>query len=131
VQTVLRLPNNGELTLTWARFHAPSGYTLNKLGVLPTVCTSGRLAAEVFADLSGDRLKPVPIVQRNAIEPTDIEAMERLRADCPQVRDEPNADLDFALQLIHAPQLYERAIALGATPTLTVSSEPAVGEAAP
>jgi carboxyl-terminal processing protease len=131
VQTVLRLPNDGELTLTWARFHAPSGYTLNKLGVLPTVCTSGRPAAEVFADLSGDRLKPVPIVQRNAIEPTDIEAMDRLRADCPQVRDEPNADLDFALRLIHAPQLYERAVALGATPTLTVSSEPAVGEAAP
>jgi len=131
VQTVLRLPNNGELTLTWARFHAPSGYTLNKLGVLPTVCTSGRRAADVFADLSGDRLKPVPVVQRNALQPTDIAGMDKLRADCPQVKDEPNADLDFALQLIHMPTLYERAIALGGTPTLTVSSEPAAGEAAP
>jgi carboxyl-terminal processing protease len=131
VQTVLRLPNNGELTLTWARFHAPSGYTLNKLGVLPTVCTSGRRAADVFADLSRDRLKPVPVVQRNAVQPTDIAAMDRLRADCPQVKDEPNTDLDFALQLIHAPKLYDRAIALGGAPTLTVSSEPAVGEAAP
>lgn len=131
VQTVLRLPNNGELTLTWARFHAPSGYTLNKLGVLPTVCTSGRRAAEVFADLSRDRLKPVPVVQRNAVQPTDIAAMDRLRAGCPQVKDEPNADRDFALQLIHAPKLYYRALALGWAPTLTVSSEPAVGEAAP
>ena len=131
VQTVLRLPNNGELTLTWARFHAPSGYTLNKLGVLPTVCTSGRRAADVFADLSRDRLKPVPVVQRNAVEPGDIAAMDRLRADCPQVKDEPNADLDFALQLIHAPKLYDRALALGGAPTLTVSSEPIVGEAAP
>ena len=30
VQTVLRLPNDGELTLTWARFHAPSGYPLER-----------------------------------------------------------------------------------------------------
>ena len=29
VQTVLRLPNDGELTLTWARLVTPSGYLLN------------------------------------------------------------------------------------------------------
>lgn len=40
VQTVTRLPNNGELAVTWSRFHTPSGYTLNSLGVLPSVCTS-------------------------------------------------------------------------------------------
>ena len=40
VQTVLRLPNDGELTLTWARFHAPSGYALSHRGVVPNVCTS-------------------------------------------------------------------------------------------
>ena len=40
VQTVLRLPNEGELTLTWARFHAPSGYSLDRRGIMPDVCTS-------------------------------------------------------------------------------------------
>jgi carboxyl-terminal processing protease len=40
VQTVLRLPNDGEITLTWSRFLAPSGYALHGLGVLPAVCTS-------------------------------------------------------------------------------------------
>ncbi|MGC2414953.1 MAG: S41 family peptidase, partial [Stellaceae bacterium] len=40
VQTVLRLPNNGELTLTWARLITPSGYFLQTHGVVPTLCTS-------------------------------------------------------------------------------------------
>ena len=40
VQRVIDLPNNGEMSVTWARFHAPSGYTLHELGVLPSICTS-------------------------------------------------------------------------------------------
>ena len=40
VQTVLRLPNNGELILTWARLMAPSGYPLHRHGVVPTICTA-------------------------------------------------------------------------------------------
>ena len=40
VQTVLRLPNDGELTLTWAQLVAPSGYLLHEHGVVPTLCTS-------------------------------------------------------------------------------------------
>lgn len=131
VQTVLRLPNSGELTLTWARFHAPSGYTLNKLGVLPTICTNGHDADDLFTDLGHDRLKPVPVAQRNAVQPTDTAAMDRLRADCPQVKDEPAVDLDLALRLIHAPSLYHRAIALGGEATITVSTEPSVSEAVP
>lgn len=38
VQTVIRLPNDGELTLTWSRFHSPTGYALEGLGVMPGVC---------------------------------------------------------------------------------------------
>ncbi|MBV5324033.1 MAG: S41 family peptidase, partial [Rhodospirillaceae bacterium] len=40
VQTVISLPNDGEITLTWSRFHTPSGYALHGLGVLPALCTS-------------------------------------------------------------------------------------------
>jgi carboxyl-terminal processing protease len=47
VQTVLRLPNDGELTLTWARFLAPAGYALSKRGVIPNVCTSRTDARDV------------------------------------------------------------------------------------
>ncbi|MDZ7711613.1 MAG: S41 family peptidase [Rhodovibrio sp.] len=58
VQTVLRLPNRGELTLTWARFHAPSGYALAGRGVTPDVCTSRQpdpALEQVLADLSAAR----------------------------------------------------------------------------
>ena len=41
VQTVMRLPNDGELTLTWARLVTPSGYYLQQHGVVPTLCTAG------------------------------------------------------------------------------------------
>lgn len=40
VQTVIRLPNDGEITLTWSRLVTPSGYALHGLGVLPAVCAS-------------------------------------------------------------------------------------------
>ena len=41
VQTVIRLPNDGEITLTWSHLITPSGYKLQGLGVFPVVCTSG------------------------------------------------------------------------------------------
>lgn len=41
VQTVVPLPNNGELSLTWSRLVTPSGRILQGRGVLPTLCTSG------------------------------------------------------------------------------------------
>ena len=46
VQTVLRMPNDGELILTWARLHAPSGYAMHGLGIVPTICTSTSDPAE-------------------------------------------------------------------------------------
>jgi carboxyl-terminal processing protease len=41
VQTVVSLPNEGEITLTWSRLIAPSGYILHDLGIFPMICTSG------------------------------------------------------------------------------------------
>ena len=40
VQTVLGLPNSGEITLTWSRLITPSGYAIHQLGILPNVCAS-------------------------------------------------------------------------------------------
>src|SRR5438132_4641242 len=50
VQTVLRLPNDGELTLTWAKLVSPAGYTLHEHGVVPSVCSVG--LGESDADLA-------------------------------------------------------------------------------
>ncbi len=122
VQNVIRMPNDGELTLTWARFHAPSGYTLNHLGVLPTVCT-GRArddaAVNALVDaLRRGRIEPIPTGARNATDPNDTAALDRLRASCPGREDEDGADLNFALRLLGEPSLYSRALALADNPDL-------------
>lgn len=131
VQTVLRLPNDGELTLTWARFHAPSGYTLNDLGVLPTICTSsdGLSVASVIAALGTDRLPPLPVVWRNSVEHDDETALKELRATCPVRRNDQPADLELAFDLLRDRTLYHRALRLAGQPTLTVSSEPTLLDA--
>ncbi len=56
VQTVIALPNGGEITLTWSRFMSPSGYALQDLGVQPNICTAhllstGRLGQTVDSDI--------------------------------------------------------------------------------
>ena len=56
VQTVLRMPNDGELILTWARLHAPSGYAMHGLGVVPMICTTGDAKAhELVAAAQQDK----------------------------------------------------------------------------
>lgn len=135
VQTVIRMPNDGELTLTWARFHAPSGYTLNHLGVLPSICTStgpgGADADRLLRELGAGTLTPVPTAARNATDPSDTEALDRLRAACPQRRTEDGLDLVLALRLLDSPTLYAKAVHLAHTPDLASYNEPPIYQAQP
>jgi len=114
VQTVLDMPNGGELVLTWARFFAPSGYTLNHLGVLPTICTDGAegRAPAIMAELAKGQLKAVPVDERNSTSPDDTAALDRLRALCPAYHGTHAVDLDVALHLLAEPRLYSSALAL-------------------
>jgi carboxyl-terminal processing protease len=129
VQTVLRMPNDGELTLTWARFHAPSGYTLNDLGVLPSICTnvSEHDPKKLIAELRAGKLKPVPVDVRATISPTDTAGLHRLRDECPVRSEDENdtVDLQLALQIIDDRGLYDRAIRLG-VPSAAVTASAAL-----
>jgi carboxyl-terminal processing protease len=117
VQNIKTLPNQGEIKLTWARFHAPSGYTLHHLGVLPTVCTSGKVSAEtLLAELQSGQLPQVPTLRRNAAKPDDTEALDALRRICPARRAEDPVDLELALRLIDQPSLYASAVGLAQPP---------------
>lgn len=121
VQTVVQLPNGGEMTLTWSRFYSPSGYVLHGLGVPPVACTSGRasrtepaVVASVLEDLRGHA---APIARRMASwRNTGFEETERrrsLRALCPAEHHEPGGlDEVIARRLIDDPVLYGRAIGL-------------------
>ncbi len=127
VQTVLRMPNNGEMTLTWARFHAPSGYTLNHLGVLPSICTDKKdSASQVIESLRRGRLTPIPTSVRNSVDPNDTPALSKLRSACPVRRGEEAVDVQVAQRLLEDPSLYRRAIHLADLPR----SQAAPGSAA-
>jgi carboxyl-terminal processing protease len=114
VQELRRLPNDGELTLTWARFHAPSGYTLHHVGVLPSICTNkaDEDATQLMAELAAGKLPPLPLEQRSAASPEDTAALDKIRAVCPVYHSERAVDLEVAIRLLGQPRLYARAVAL-------------------
>ena len=123
VQNVITLPNNGELTLTWSRFHAPSGYTLHDLGVLPTICTSrenidnaGKENAEFVRRLkklhAGVVVSEAVFSQWRAEELPNKESIEKLRAICPSRKKTSDQDIDVAKQLLSEPTIYNRAMNL-------------------
>jgi carboxyl-terminal processing protease len=125
VQTVLRLPNDGELTLTWAQLVAPSGYLLNEHGVVPTLCTS---------DLGDDDRSVQTAIQRaggSAISATasrprvslDENAWSQLRRSCPARQGEHEIDLKVAKRLLADPVLYSQAVH-AVTPGLNVAAVP-------
>jgi carboxyl-terminal processing protease len=119
VQTVLPLPNQGEITLTWARFHAPSGYTLHHLGVLPSICTSSYVSADaVMRDLSARRLPMVPTHRRNLTKPDDTAGLDALRRTCPSREADNQIDLEIALRLVRTPDVYTAAVHLAEPPQL-------------
>jgi carboxyl-terminal processing protease len=119
VQTVLPLPNQGEITLTWARFHAPSGYTLHHLGVLPSICTSlYHSADEVMQDLRTGHLPQVPTDRRNVVKPDDTKGLDALRKTCPAREQENPIDLEVALRLVSTPDMFASAVHLAEPPQL-------------
>jgi carboxyl-terminal processing protease len=133
VQELRRMPNDGELTLTWARFHAPSGYTLHHVGVLPSICTNkdDEDATQLLSDLASGKLPPLPVEQRNAASPEDTAALDKIRAVCPVYHEERAVDLDVALRLITQPRLYSRALALAEPPAKASATLPNLNLIAP
>lgn len=119
VQTVVRLPNDGEITLTWSRFHAPLGYAIEDLGVLPLVCTSG-IEGSIEDTLEQWQQTGSQFVARKAdwrtVAPDDVSARASLRSHCPaEIRTEASIDLELARRLILKDSLYAQAVGLTAT----------------
>jgi carboxyl-terminal processing protease len=123
VQSILPLPNEGELILTSARFHAPSGYALSDLGVLPHLCTSGgkESAALLLQQLRGGRFADRSAARKwRAVATDDAEARRRLRSStCPGEVVERDADLDLAREILADRALH--ALALASTSTLATA----------
>tara|TARA_R110002110_G_scaffold284986_2_gene499157 strand:- start:10815 stop:12386 length:1572 start_codon:yes stop_codon:yes gene_type:complete len=111
VQSVLRLPNNGEMTLTWSRILAPSGYRIHELGVLPTVCTHGggdlkSVETLVPAVRDGQNVLAGEFGNWQATGNTDTADRAGLRRICPSDGGSPEVDVALASAIISDQGLY-------------------------
>jgi carboxyl-terminal processing protease len=118
VQTVLRMPNDGELILTWARLLAPSGYILNRLGVLPNICTSSAEDADSLLKtaLENDQeQRRATISLRRNVRKDDSSANKTVQTSCPwRPREGADIDVDIATRVLESGELYRRAVAISA-----------------
>jgi len=112
VQTVIPLPNDGELVLTWARFHAPSGYPLQSLGLIPNICTSHRTeAGPVLADVRAGRATDAATkLAWRAVRPDDNERIAALRQRCRPEAEERAVDIEIARAILADKHLYGNAL---------------------
>ncbi len=105
VQTVIRLPNDGEITLTWSRLYSPAGYVFHNRGIIPSVCTSGR------TQVNQEFLKPVPS-----------------KENCLPERRKGKVDITLARKLLGDRMLYNQALNFRAkmadSPNKEVSHQP-------
>ncbi len=114
VQTIVRLPNNGEMALTWSRAATPRGVGLHGLGILPDICLSGQVAParEVISELF---VAPNPMVDYRARWLNPPEGRQGndmvLRGECPaETRTERTLDLEIARRIVSDPVLLSIAV---------------------
>ena len=122
VQTVLRLPNDGELILTWAELVAPAGYSLNGHGVVPTICTSdlGDDAQSIETALQrAGQAASAAIATLTPRASLDERGWADLRRSCPPRSGDRAIDVAVAERLLADPVLYSQALhMIGAAPSL-------------
>jgi carboxyl-terminal processing protease len=121
VQTVIRLPNDGEMTLTWSRLITPSGYALHGLGIHPTVCTSGLKGPQAVLPTVPDTHEMATAVAWRQVAVTDSNGRDALRKSCPAEIRNDDTEVNLALRLIADRSLYDRY--LGVAPTVEAKAE--------
>ncbi|MBS0549156.1 MAG: PDZ domain-containing protein [Proteobacteria bacterium] len=112
VQTVLRMPNEGELILTWSRLVAPSGYTWNELGVMPNICTAKVTDVNKLGpELDASRALLTRWHAEREPSPQEVASMRKI---CPPGEDTPERDVEVASRMLRDPVLYAQAVKSGA-----------------
>ena len=118
VQTVIRLPNEGEITLTWSRLVAPSGYVLHGLGIMPNICTSGLIAGDensVARSFQRMEKDAVTLAAWRRAGMADEKHSQKLRSSCPaEANENAGIETEVALRLLREPTLFQRTLARSA-----------------
>lgn len=116
VQTIIPLPNGGELTMTWAHMIAPSGFNLHQHGVIPAVCTA--TADETLSDITNairQSTGRAPSVLGRVLELRHAVRTnpEKARADCPPSNKELAEDIEISEYILKRKALYGRTLSNG------------------
>ena len=113
VQTVLRLPNDGELTLTWAQLVAPSGYSCTSTASFRPCARaiSGTTTARADSDAARGG---VTRGRAGAHAAARVARRSRpglqLRRSCPARQGDHEIDVKVAKRLLADPVLYSQAV---------------------
>jgi carboxyl-terminal processing protease len=113
VQTITRLPDGGELFVTWSRVLAPRGWPIQSLGVMPQVCTGlgPQKMAAALGDLADGRqdMEAALAASRAARPPLSVEKALEIRAACP-ASEGGDGDMAAAAFLAAHPGAYKAAL---------------------
>ena len=115
VQTVIKLPNNGELNLTWSRFIAPSGYALHGLGVRPSICTSQLKTSpqQALVQFLSNKLETrSTLASWRQVSLYAKKARKVLRKTCTAEQRKTSMEKEIGKILLSTPQLYLQALEL-------------------
>ena len=109
VQTITRLPDGGELFVTWSRVLAPRGWPIQSLGVIPQVCTSPgpNALTDVPTGIAG--MKQAVAASRAARAPLAVAAALAIRGACPAAEGD-DGDMRAAQFLVDHPAAYKAAL---------------------
>ena len=124
MQTVSRLPNGGELFLTWSRIYGPAGITIHRQGVTPTICTSsglGDAGTIIQAFRSGTIPTPDMLLDQRQRAADDDDALRELREACPWHEHDSDLDIEVAIQLLEDQNLFARALDTAPAATLAAA----------
>jgi carboxyl-terminal processing protease len=108
VQNVQFMPNDGELTITWARLITPGGYILHQHGVVPTICTANLSdsASAVGSALRDDSSAGLELRRPRAA--LDDAGWKHLRELCPGQHEDHEIEVRTARRVLADPALYAR-----------------------
>lgn len=115
IQNVLPLPNEGDLHITWAKFYGPEGYSLDRLGVMPSICIreDGPTPAKVLEDLRNGRIDPLATIKaRRAAAELPLDQQKIYAETCPHLTAprESDIELEVARALLTEPTLVQRSL---------------------
>ncbi len=114
VQTNIRLPNDGRMSVTLAEFFGPAGLPLNTVGVTPALCTTAPVVSpqKRLSLLASGRLdSPLPTAAAH-LRSEGYQARELVRNYCPPKDGLDPDDLAFAKALLQQPAYYTYALGL-------------------